>query len=86
MKKPISKWQVIVTYILVIGLILLTVYVGKTQIYRGRAELDVARTFSVTDPANQPVSCTGTACTTDADEVTIQFNEAQMQDLLNSLP
>lgn len=87
MKHAISKWQVIGLYGLVIGLALLVYFVGKQQLYQGRANLDVSRTFTVTssDPS-KPVSCSGTTCTTDADDVTIQFNDSQTQDLLNSLP
>ena len=87
MRHKISKWQVIGLYGLVIGLLALIYYVGQRQTYRGRAAFDVAKSFTVTsnDPNNPKVECSGTACTTDSDDVTVQFNEGQVQELLNSL-
>ena len=71
--------------LLMIGLIFTIIVVQRQQNYRGRAELDVAKTFTVTDPEGQPVSCEGTTCTTGAESVHVEFNEENLQDLLNAL-
>lgn len=85
-KNKISNWQVLGLYGLFIGLAIGLYFVGRKQLYQSKADIDVAQTFTVTDGNNQPVTCSGTTCTTNSDDITIQFNESQAQDLLNALP
>lgn len=84
----ISKRKTISLFILTIGLALGIYFVQQAQIYQGKAQLDLSRTFSVSvdEGGTQPVACQDTTCTTDQEEVYIKFNEDQLQDLLNTLP
>lgn len=77
---------------LLLGLGLTLYLIQRAQTYTGRAELGVLKvedTFTITpnDPA-KPVTCSGTTCTTEAEEVTVQFNptDQNIQDLLNAIP
>ena len=84
--KKINVWQMMLLFLPLIGLGLLLYFIGQKQIYQTRASLDVSQTFTVTDVNNQTVSCGGTTCVTGEDNVTIKFNDTQIQNLLNSLP
>lgn len=88
MRHKISKWQVVSFYVVSVGLLVAIYLVHNQSSYQGRANIDVGRSFTLStdDQGTQPVSCTGTTCITDSDDVYIKFNDGQAQDLLNALP
>ncbi len=72
--------------VLLLGLVAAVILVRQQQTHKAKAEFDVSQSFTVTDQNNQPVSCSGVNCTTNATTAHIRFNPGSSQDLLNSLP
>ena len=80
--------NIIVTFVLLLGLVSILYVVQRQQDTRGRAEVDPGKSLNVTTSGTnpQPVTCVGQTCTTNATSVQVDFNPNTTQDLLNSLP
>jgi len=80
--------NIVITFVLLLGLGFGVYLALQKQNYRGRAEVDPGKSLNVTTSGTnpQPVTCVGQTCTTNATSVQVDFNPNTTQDLLNSLP
>lgn len=81
---------ILILLILGLGLIATVYLVQKQVIFKPKAALNLPSVFSITKPSSETLQCqntpAGAVCTTDENTVSVRFNEANLQELLNNLP
>lgn len=71
----VSKKQIIITVILLLGIIVGVFLVQKQQILKSRADVDVTEGLQVKDVEGNDITCSEDVCETEADEVTIEVTD-----------
>lgn len=75
----ISKKQIIITLILLIGIAFGVILVQRQQILKSRADVDIQNAFEIRDNEGNSLDCSGDTCETDSLDVQIKIKD------LNSL-
>lgn len=61
--------------ILVAGLVVGIVLVGREQLLRARASIDVTSAFDIKDASGNPITCSGDVCETESTEVIFELKD-----------
>lgn len=67
----ISRKQIIITLILILGIVFSVILVQKPQIFRSRA-YEVYNAFEITDGKGNTLNCTQNTCQTDSLDIQIK--------------
>lgn len=82
----ISKFQLIVVAILLVGLAVGLYLVQRTQIFKPKAAVNLINAFEITGPNGSPLPCVDgnpPTCTTSSLNVNIKLKQDGLQELLN---
>lgn len=61
--------------ILAAGLVVGIVLVGREQLLRARASIDITSAFDIKDAGGNPISCSGDVCETESTEVIFELKD-----------
>lgn len=59
--------------LLLVGLVVGVVLVGRQQLLRTQAEVDITSAFNIKDASGNPISCNNNVCDTSTLDVTIEL-------------
>lgn len=66
-------FPVIALGVLLVGLAVGVILVGRQQLLRTRAEVDITSAFNIKDANGNPISCSNNVCDTETLDVTIEL-------------
>lgn len=66
---------IIMLGILVVGLVVGIVLVGREQLLRARADVDITKAFSIKDGQGNQINCSGDVCETQSSEVFFELKD-----------
>lgn len=77
-EKTISKREIIILIVLLVGLAVTVWLVGQQTVFKSKAAIDVTRAFEIKDSQGNIISCENNICDTKSLDITIELKEPNL--------